>query len=317
MEETFSLEATDTPSGDTLSEFAIDTSEIYRQETYLFNDPEYRLWKKLSSQILQEFEHTIQLILLRNVKPTVNHNENQLEYLKQQFESRTRRLGDADPFYHNYFVVSYDTPLEKIKRPTLSFAPRNYYYLFSYDTSLVINRSMISEGKITSNDFDLLFALTLRECDIMKVNELLSYQLQKNFANSTEIFCKYLKQIVRKFRATLFTEEVDESIKEWMSEKEKNSETANRKKIKTVLTVDELAYLFKALLDSKLITHDNKNDVIACAVENFESKNQANISSGSFNSKFYSPSQKAIEFWIDQFDKLAKNAIRDMQKLST
>ncbi|MCY7410983.1 MAG: hypothetical protein LH473_11975 [Chitinophagales bacterium] len=88
------------------NEFAINTANIYHAERVFGNDPEFRNWKKLTINIIRELETEVQDLLVKFAEPTVKHNEEQLEYLKERnhrFLEGIIKGGSA--FYPDYLHI--------------------------------------------------------------------------------------------------------------------------------------------------------------------------------------------------------------------
>lgn len=89
---------------------------------------------------------------------------------------------------------------------------------------------------------------------------------------------------------------------------------ASLPKVRTTLTVPELAYLFRALVDAKIITPRHNTDLFKGIAAIFSSKKETEISSNSIKNKFDIPEPKAIEFWQEKFYALGHNAKKDQGK---
>ncbi len=85
-------------------------------------------------------------------------------------------------------------------------------------------------------------------------------------------------------------------------------------KIDTTLTVPQLAYLFRALVDEKLITPKQKTDLFKAVTEIFKTKATESISPDSFKNKYDAPESKAIEFWQEKFTHLMQKAKKEKSK---
>lgn len=66
-------------------------------------------------------------------------------------------------------------------------------------------------------------------------------------------------------------------------------------KLKTPLSVNQLAYFCKVLYDLKVIQSNNQTDVFKFIAENFETPNSKDISLQSLRSKYYIPDSKTKE----------------------
>ncbi len=289
--------------------FAIDVANIAENEWYFWHFNQTK-WTKYSREIGDEAESSIRTVMINSMKPTVTYSQEEHQYLYEQNKSFLNAFVNKETaFPLDFFVVCYSKPIEEWKHLGLAYGHTGYYYLYSYGgESCLLSRHKYPD------EFEIIFAYAIRQCDLMQLNSFLKYHLEANFDSDIKLFCVYLTQLERKLGKDLFTAETSASVRDWVQEN-KDKKFVGRKKLKTNLTVDKLAYLFKALTHAKLISDENKNDVISFAVEHFESKQQATISEGSFNSKFYSPDIDTLEYWKDQFNNLEKNTIREIQKL--
>lgn len=66
-------------------------------------------------------------------------------------------------------------------------------------------------------------------------------------------------------------------------------------KLRTPLSVNQLAYFCKVLHDLKVIQSNNQTDVFKFIAENFETPNSKDISMQSLRSKYYIPDAKTKE----------------------
>lgn len=138
----------------------------------------------------------------------------------------------------------------------------------------------------------------------MQIHSFLHFQLQNNFAGEPKQFHQYLAQINRKFGNTLFTTELSDSINDWISDNEMSIVKSDGEKIKTYLTVKQLAFLFRALKECKLIEGSNAQLVGRVISKAFDSKAKEDISAGNLSKHFYELSEDAVEFWLLLFPKL-------------
>jgi hypothetical protein len=287
----------------------IYTGFIFENEYNFWINPDESAWPKYPNSIADVLIVIIKNLLVKYSEPSMEHSESTKEYLKDKKDAiyREPMILNTSPFVPDYFVLGLDKPIEKYSPPRV-FLGGEFYYLYELKDPVAITKKMA-----TNYQFELLFAFYLRQCNLTELDDLLNYQLEQNFDSDLKEFIKYLVLLRRKFENILFSKGLTEAITEWISINEKN---ISKKKIKTHLTVDQLAFLFKALVENKLLSDDNKNDIINMVCENFEAKKQPHISVKSFNGKFYTPTEDAIKFWVDQFDKLNKLSIREEQKLS-
>ncbi len=280
-------------------DFAIDTAEIFINEIEFRNDPEHFKCKKSPDELVQNLEHIIRKLLVKYAEPTVDYSDDKKEYLIDKFERfKKADLSDA-PFRVDFFVTAYDKPGNKNGDNDLSFKGTNYYYFYSYNTTFIVNKS-----KVTDDQFEVLFAFALRHCDLMQIHSFLHFHLLNNFEGKLKQYCQYLTQINRKFGSTLFTTELSDSIKDWISDNEINTIKPNGEKIKTYLTVKQLAFLFRALKECKLIEGSNAQLVGRVMSKAFDSKAKEDLSAGNLSKHFYDLTDDAVEFWLLLFPKL-------------
>ena len=98
---------------------------------------------------------------------------------------------------------------------------------------------------------------------------------------------------------------------------ENNVKNSGGEKIKTYLTVDQLAFLFKAMVENHIIDKRISASLFRVISRSFESKAQDDVSVGSIDKFYATPTEKALDFWIDNFDRMQKIAIRMKQKKDT
>lgn len=290
-------------------DYAINTSTIYHNEFSFIRDPDAFSWKKLPSDYDHQLENLVQQLLADNVEPVADYSDDRREYLIDRYEKFHEAHFNVDAFRLHYFVTASDKPRSKTGKNRLVFTGDKYYYLYGYDQHFIAKKKELDDYQ-----FELLFAFALRQCDLMRIHSFLQYHLINNFDGKVKQYCKYLTQINRKFIGIFFTTELYESIKDWVLENENKGDFNVSKKIKTHLTVDQLAFLFRALVDNGHLNNNYKARIIEWACENFESKQMPVISSISFDSDYYQPTHQALDFWIDNFDKLTKIAVRIKQK---
>lgn len=87
-----------------------------------------------------------------------------------------------------------------------------------------------------------------------------------------------------------------------------------KNKIKTALSVPQLAYLFRLLENNKLIIAPNKMDLFDIIADTFQTKGSDTISAASIKNKFDSPEHTAIEFWYSKFVDLRRSCQSDETK---
>jgi hypothetical protein len=72
------------------------------------------------------------------------------------------------------------------------------------------------------------------------------------------------------------------------------NETEKEFKVKTILSVPQLAYSIRLLKDSGIITNENKSELIRFFSKNFSSAHSENISSGNFKKDYFSYEKAAV-----------------------
>ena len=85
-------------------------------------------------------------------------------------------------------------------------------------------------------------------------------------------------------------------------------------KLKSTLTVKEIAYLFRALHDEGIIESRQKTDLFNFIAENFSSKQKDEISANSIKNAFDTPDYNAIDFWQEKFTHFMQKAKKDKEK---
>lgn len=87
-----------------------------------------------------------------------------------------------------------------------------------------------------------------------------------------------------------------------------------KKKLKTNLTVVEIAYLFRVLYDKKIIDSKYKTHIYKFIAENFSSKEKDDISPKSLKNAFDTPDYNTIDFWQEKFTHFMQKAKKDKEK---
>ena len=87
-------------------------------------------------------------------------------------------------------------------------------------------------------------------------------------------------------------------------------------KIITDLTVSQLAYLFNAMVEAKIIKTNNNEDLYRTIASTFSSLKKEDISVASIKNKFLSPEGSSVDFWMTGFSKLLRIAQKKQQDLS-
>lgn len=121
------------------------------------------------------------------------------------------------------------------------------------------------------------------------------------FKEATENTFNDFKSGVLKSSETLIKQE-----KTTLSSSKNNQTVLN--KIPTSLSVPELAYLFRALVDESIINPRQNTDLYKAITTIFESKQTDDISVNSFKNKFDTPDFNAIDSWQEKFAHLMQSA---------
>lgn len=87
-------------------------------------------------------------------------------------------------------------------------------------------------------------------------------------------------------------------------------------KIPTDLTVTQIAYLFNALIEAKIIKTNNYEDLYRSIAASFSSVKKEDFTTSSFKNKFLSPDGSAVDFWLTGFTRLLRIAEKKLQELS-
>ena|SRR5690554_715102 len=93
-----------------------------------------------------------------------------------------------------------------------------------------------------------------------------------------------------------------------------NENTLIKNKLKTNLTVKEIAYLFRALYEEGIIEAKHKTDICNFIAESFSSKQKEDVSANSLRNAFESPDFNAVDFWHEKFIHLMQRAKKDKEK---
>lgn len=85
-------------------------------------------------------------------------------------------------------------------------------------------------------------------------------------------------------------------------------------KLKTTLSVTQLAYLFKMLLETKQITVNTNAELFRFISKNFSTKGkpEGDISTDALNNKFNSPDNDTIKYWIDELLKMLQTSRKSL-----
>ncbi|HUM45833.1 MAG TPA: hypothetical protein PLD84_02825 [Chitinophagales bacterium] len=297
-------------------DFEINTGFIFRNEANYAREGEGFINKKCPDYLAESLTFTVHSLLIKYSKPFISSPDLSDKYLEYKYDRLTS--GElihlqVQNFKIDHFVLKLNHP---ISEPTQVVADgnekKNYYYLFEYGEPLSITREMLE-----NESFEMLFAFALRQCNLSYMDSFLQYHLDHSFDADLKGFIRFVVLIKRKFEEPLFSNGLTDALNQWLRENEINLKNSGTEKIKTYLTVDQLAFLFKALVENHLIDKTNQKSIFRVIGKSFESKAQEDISIGSIDSDFHSPTDKALDFWIDNFDKMQKIAIRMKQKKET
>lgn len=143
---------------------------------------------------------------------------------------------------------------------------------------------------------------TFEPADFDRFFELIFNSYQRNF----HLFHKVTLQAMDDFKKGYLGSFVKLSTQDFQESK---------KKIKTNLSVPELAYFFKALKLEDVIVSKFDADIQEFIIDNFSSKNQEEIGQKSLKNHFESPTEVVISHCQDMFYQLANRAKKDKQKL--
>ena len=152
--------------------------------------------------------------------------------------------------------------------------------------------------------------------------EVFSLSLQDKVAEFQSILQDYLSiQYQFSKDALAFIENRIELLKYTIETRNINSTSDNtdsssllHNKIKTKLSVPQLAYLFRCLVDEKgILNEKNKASLFRKISAGYISTRQDNISPGSISNKFSMPDPNAIDFWDEKFTHLKQLARNDAE----
>lgn len=135
-----------------------------------------------------------------------------------------------------------------------------------------------------------------------------------NFVNALNGYIKHYPNFVEVTCLSL------DSYKKQYYGLDKNSNTSQsselKKKLKTNLTVKEIAYLFKALHEEGIIEAKHKTAIFNFIADSFSSKQQEDISVKSIKNAFDTPNFHAVDFWQEKFTHFMQKARKDKENLS-
>ncbi|MBK9730649.1 MAG: hypothetical protein IPO83_05080 [Chitinophagaceae bacterium] len=281
--------------------YSINTATIFWNEYQFKREPESFEWKTCPFGIGKDLENIIQSLLVNHAEPRVDYSPKRRKFLIEKYNTFSNDFFAREPFLLDFFVPAYNKPKNKNGNNHLTFGGDRYYYLYSYAQAVIVSRKTVMDYQ-----FELLFAFALRQCDLMHIDSFLNFHFESNFAGTAKKYCQYLKQITRKFASKLLTTELSDSIKEWIVENENSEKESGVEKIKTYLTVKQLAFIFRALKEIKLIEGKTEKSIAKVISKAFDSKAQEDLSPESVYNHYYALDYGAIEFWLIQFPKLEK-----------
>lgn len=90
------------------------------------------------------------------------------------------------------------------------------------------------------------------------------------------------------------------------------SESEKEFKVKTILSVPQLAYSIRLLKDSGIITNENKSELIRFFSKNFSSAHSENISSGNFKKDYFSYEKAAVTHVQGVLNKLLSHSKKEV-----
>lgn len=93
-----------------------------------------------------------------------------------------------------------------------------------------------------------------------------------------------------------------------------NENLVIKNKLKTNLTVKEIAYLFRALYEEGIIDAKHKTDIFNFIAESFSSKQKEDVSANSIKNAFDVPDFNAMDFWFEKFIRLRDRTKKDKEK---
>jgi len=249
-----------------INENDIVTGYIYNKEFELHDT------KPIKYKYIKELEEKIFLILRNNKIITVKHDNKDIDYLINKFNSFQKRIRDRNkknPFTE-FWVFQYDKPIPESENSEINesdffkeftqelkeYDPNDYCYdIYNYSEPFVITKE-----NTEIETFAFFFALALRQKDIFQIDNFLSYQLESNFSNDLNDFTIFLEKTLRKYQKDLFDNEIIETTKVWIeNSKNKKNVTNNLSKLKWNGDAIDFFRIFTALVDiRKIETLDGK-----------------------------------------------------------
>lgn len=143
---------------------------------------------------------------------------------------------------------------------------------------------------------------------VCEVPEVLDYFTIGSFLYTYSFLLKvYCNALTGVFRRMNF-KEVDNFDTTFFEPANKQVE---RVKLKTTLSVPQLAYLFKVLANREFFEFRQKKDIYQFVIDNFSTKGMNDISFHSFKNKYETPEFDAIDFLHEKFIHCAQYAHKD------
>mgnify|MGYP000616133272 CR=1 FL=1 len=126
------------------------------------------------------------------------------------------------------------------------------------------------EIKYGDDFFDYFFACKLRHISLLEIDDFLTFHLEYSFDNNAKMYSRFLVLVIRKYKGEIISENISETIKEWMTQNESSSElsgspkeTKVKGKLKreredkiTKLNQEQTALLIYCLKETKIILKD-------------------------------------------------------------
>lgn len=135
----------------------------------------------------------------------------------------------------------------------------------------------------------------------LKYFEHVFYYYDKHF----HLYHEAAEQILQDFKRGYLGSFADFSLQNNLQQKPK---------LKTNLTVKEIAYLFRALHDEGIIEFRQKTDLFSFIADNFSSKQKDEVSANSIKNAFDTPDLNAVDFWQEKFTHFMQKAKKDKEK---
>lgn len=138
-----------------------------------------------------------------------------------------------------------------------------------------------------------------------------------------EFYEKYVAHVMKWYQQHfhLFQEATEQALQDFkkgylgsFADFATHTQETKREKLKTTLSVAEIAYLFKALHSEGVFDSKHKTDIFKFIAENFSSKQQEDISVNSIKNHFDNPEFNAVDSWHEKFIHLVQQAKKDKEK---